>query len=366
MLEKDRERLLSKIIAGRDRLILNNNGSKEYFWLINPSPIDRLIASDVYDEAIAESSLYELYTEEESIELLKIKGFWSDKEEEDLKTAIKNLDNLKVGLYKSIRRRDREAAKEGINRTKRLITDLSNKKYKLASFTIEWYASSIRTKYLVGKCLLRKNGEHVWSNDDFLSDSSSLLDEAFRHFVVNKLNDSHIRDLSRNEPWRSIWTCKSIENSIFGIPASHLSDDQKAIIAWSRLYDSCYEDPQRPSDEVVNDDDMFDGWLIDKRREREAEIKKTKVESALSNEKIASANEVFILGSNPGEDTSGFTKDEIEEIEDMNSPEAASIKKMRMNEIMIQGELPECKMPDTKVHIQNTLTRMAMAKNNKQ
>lgn len=362
MLEKDRERLLSKIIAGRDRLILNNNGIREYFWLGTPSPIDKLIANDVYDEAIGEASLHELYTEEESIELLKKRGLWTDKNEEDLKTAIKNLDNLKVGLFKSIRRQEREAAREGILRTKQLILELSGKKFKLASNTIEWYASIAKSKYLVGKALLRIDGTPVWQNDDFWRDTSSLLEEAFKQFVINRINEQQIRDLARNDPWRSIWSCKDVEKSIFGIPASQLSEDQKAIIAWSRLYDSCYEDQERPSDEVINEDDMFDGWLISKRRDREAEVKKSRIEAAMGNSKIAQSNEVFILGSRPGEAGSGFAQDEIEEIEDMNSTDSAHTKKIRMNAIQSKGEVQEFEMPDTQQYIQSTLSRMAAQK----
>lgn len=362
MFEKDRERLLSTIITGRQRLILINNGVKEVFWLTQPPQLDKLISNDIYDEASNEASLNELYTEEESIELLKKQGFWTDKDEEDLKTAIKNIDNLKVGLYKSIRKRERDAARIALTKTKSFIIELSSRKYKLASNSIEWHASVAKNKYLVGKSLLRSDDTKVWSNDDFWRDSSSLLDETFRFWIQNKISEGQIRDLARNDPWRSIWTCKDIEKSVFGLPCSQLSDDQKAIIAWSRLYDSCYEDKDRPSDETINDDDMFDGWLIFKRREREAEVKKNKIEEVLGGSKASQCNEVFILGSNPGEEGSGFNKEELDEIEDLNSGESANIKKMRMNEVFTKGEVPESQMPDTKQYIRSTLAQMAASR----
>lgn len=61
------------------------------------------------------------------------------------------------------------------------------------------------------------------------------------------------------------------------------------------MYDSIAESPESPSDEIILDDDMLDGWLIIQRRERELRTKQKAAEDVISNEKIANSDEVFIV-----------------------------------------------------------------------
>lgn len=363
MIEQNREKLLYRILSGKEHLLLRDNGSKSFYWLTNPTPEDKLISIDIYDEVYSEAILEGLYTEEESVKELRNRGLWTKKEEEELEIAIKNIDKLKMGLYKSFKKREKEAARFGLKQTREEITRLTTKKYKLFDKTAEYVANLSKIKFLIGKSLLKEDGDRVWNNNSFWRDTSTLLDEAYFHYITNRITESQIRDLSRNDPWRPIWICKNIENSVFGLPACKLTDDQKAIIAWSKLYDSCYEDQERPSDEVINEDDMFDGWLITKRKEREKETKKSKAETILTNEKIANSSEVFVMGAEPGEETSSFTQEDLEEIEDLNSDYSAGIKKERMKVLFERGQVTEASMPDTSRHIQSEFNRMMTAKN---
>ena len=83
------------------------------------------------------------------------------------------------------------------------------------------------------------------------------------------LGESEIRELARSEPWKSIWSSSKNEGVLFGKRAIELSEEQKHLIMWSTMYDSIGESPDSPSDKIIADDDMLDGWLILQRRERE-------------------------------------------------------------------------------------------------
>lgn len=356
--EKERERLLYKILAGKERVILSDNGVKKPFWIKSPSLEDQLIACDIYDEALSEAELNELMTEEEAIEVAIRKGFWGGKKEEDLKIAIENIDKLKVGLYKAVKKLEKEKAREALKTTREFIKELNQLKYKFASKTCEHFANIVKYKYLIGSGLYYINDKKVWERNEMLEDQSHLLEDAYISSLLNRISEQQIRELARNDPWRPIWIAKEVEGKIFGKPACELSDEQKAIISWSRLYDSCHEDPNKPPDSVIEEDDMFDGWLIVRKKEKEKEMKKSKWETAIENPKIANAQEIFIQAADPGKGFGELTDEDLEEINDMNDGQAIKLKNERMNAIKHFGEIKEADMPDTSRYIQMELNKM--------
>jgi hypothetical protein len=73
--------------------------------------------------------------------------------------------------------------------------------------------------------------------------------------------------VARTDPWRGVWAARRAEAGVFGKPACDLTDEQRSVVGWSLLYDGARECPDCPPDDVLTDDDAFDGWLI-KRRQR--------------------------------------------------------------------------------------------------
>lgn len=354
---QDKEKILYRILAGKDRVVLSTNGRKKHFWIHSPSVEDKLIACDVYEEAYAEATLNGLITEEETIQVLKDMNIWSRWKEEELEVANKNIDKLKIGLFKSLKKRDKEAARLGLAKTRELIKSLMSIKYQLSYQSIEYFANTTKLKFLIGRNLYDSNGRKVWENEDFLSDQSTLLEEAYQHFIMNRVSELQIRQLARTDPWRPIWVAKCAEHSIFGKPAIELSEEQKGLISWSRLYDSCYEDPERPSDEVIEEDDCFDGWLMVKRDANKNNVK-NKFETALQNPKIAGAQEVFIMNAEPGKVHGELTDEDLETIHDLNNEQAKSVKHERMKALLEHGEIHEGNMPDTKRFIDKELHKL--------
>jgi hypothetical protein len=362
MTDRDRERLVYRILAGRDRLVLTTDAGRETFWVTSPTPLDRYGAAEVYDEALREAELDGLLSEDEVLGLLVNAGHWSASDEEELETARGNLDKLKIRLYKSGRRkRERDAAREMLARTRTLIGELLVRRHRFDDRTATWAATIARQRYLVGRCLLRTRGEPVWPREDFWRDCGPLLDQAVRMFQQQRPSEAELREAARTDPWRTIWACRH-EGSVFGRPAAELSDDQRALVSWTRLYDQCYEDPERPPDDVVCDDDAFDGWLLVKKQEREKTVTLTRTDAALENEQIANSGEVFIVGARPGEETGHLTEEDREEISGMMTAEAAALKNERMACLWRAGSVKESDMPDSQRTIQGQLAAMTRAR----
>jgi hypothetical protein len=144
---------------------------------------------------------------------------------------------------------------------------------------------------------------------------------------------------------------------VFGVPAAALTDEQRVLSVWSRVYDNAYEDPDCPPESVVSDDDMFDGWMILRRKERDEDMQKKRAHAALENEKIASSGEVFVAGAAPGRVTPSHSAEDRAGIESLNDAEARAAKAARLRYLQSRGVVHEADMPDSRREISMELAR---------
>ena len=121
-----------------------------------------------------------------------------------------------------------------------------------------------------------------------------------------------------------------------------LSIDQKNIIVWSRMYDNIQESMDCPSDDVIQDDDMLDGWFIVQRKKQEKEKAKAELESGLTNSKISNSDEIFVVAGSKGD---------AERINDMNDIHGVMTKKERMAVIQKQGEAKDLDFRDQQLKV---------------
>ena len=61
------------------------------------------------------------------------------------------------------------------------------------------------------------------------------------------------------------------------------------------MYDNIQEAAETPSEDVINDDDVLDGWFIVQRKKREVESAQNDFENSTKNERIKGAGEVFCI-----------------------------------------------------------------------
>jgi hypothetical protein len=151
------------------------------------------------------------------------------------------------------------------------------------------------------------------------------------------LSADNIRMLARTMPWSWLWGILKTNGKLFSNDA--LTNEQQSLISWSVMYDRIHESPDCPSDDIINDDDMLDGWLLIQRKQREAERKKQEVESAVGG-KIVNADEIFI----PVE-----TAEDALKVDLLNSPRAVNIKKQRLRQIKAEGMVKEQSLKDMKL-----------------
>ena len=115
---------------------------------------------------------------------------------------------------------------------------------------------------------------------------------------------------------------------------------------YSRMYDNVYENPERPSEEVIEDDDMLDGWFAKLRRESEKERKQREVDSIL-NKKGANKGgkgETFVVAG---------SREEADKIRDINGINERMKMRQRDAAVKQKGKLEEQDLPDVKLELRS-------------
>jgi hypothetical protein len=170
------------------------------------------------------------------------------------------------------------------------ISFLLNEQYKFFTHSAEYIATQAKNKFICAK----------YQVDD----------------IPDRVEESEIRLIARSYEWFSLYSA--------GFQCSVFSHEVIDLLGWTKRYENIRQHPDCPEEDVINDDDLLDGWT-----------------SYISNKKRqddpADGKEVFIPAKSP---------QDIKRIQDKNSPEAKFMIKMRDNKMMKKGELNENDLPD--------------------
>lgn len=324
------------------------------YFLRGATVDEKLEAAEHYEEAFEQGRQCGLFDQATLIKSITDAGVWSAENESQYQTCVEKLPQLKIKYFEMF---DNpfwaDKSREVLRDTRKLHAKLHGERSSLNHQSLEYYATSVKIKYVVGCSLLRSDKKTpVYTGTEFMDAKDSLVDEVIAESSRYKPSEDIIRNIARNEPWRSIWACRHNENGVFGSPTSALTDEQRYLAVWSRLYDNSYEDPEHPSDAVYADDDAFDGWLLMKKSGA------AKGDDISNNPNISGAGEVFVMKARPGEESSSLTPRERDELAKQMSPEAVQARKARAEAVQQAGTLLEADMPDTKARLAHQLRLM--------
>lgn len=334
MKHHEREFFISMIRSGK--VFISN---KELDLEVRPLTIDQSFKScQIYQEAYDRAYSEEIMTEEDMDQWMLENEMWTiqdNKREEGLK---KDIERLKVEIYNA---RDDDKLANNIRRYIRAgeaqLSSHLNKKYIYHQNTCEGVAAADRLAWIIKNTTYSNN--ELYNFEDL--SLQYVVDEWQSHFI----SENKSRELARNEPWRSLWiTRENAGLTLFANPPNtELTYNQKNLLVWSQMYDNIQESMECPSKEVIEDDDMLDGWFIVQHQKREKDRVEKEFENNTQNEKIKNASEVFIVSNN---------NKKINKIHDMNDPLSKSIKNQRQNAISKKGHVEDHELPDQRRNIQ--------------
>lgn len=290
----EREESINNFLGG----IVYCNFGNEVYLIHEASPLDKVVANKIYKDRMREAELRGVLSNDKLIEQLMGLGLWTVNEQTELDTLPKRIENMKVQLYQAyFNYKGRDAVRKNLNRLKKKYIDLIVKRDRLKRESAEGVAIASKNKYLICANVTDAQNNRLWKPEDYWKQDAKLIDALVREYVDLLTSDEDMREISRTEPWRSLWGVSKSEKSLFGTPAAMLTSSQKSIIMWSRIYDNIYENMECPPDEIIEENDMLDGWLILQSRKRNEEREKGHGFGD-DGRKVPKGGEVFLFADN--------------------------------------------------------------------
>lgn len=272
-------------------------------------------------------------TDKQLSDFLEDAGIWNDSLEKRTETLLKEIENLKLEAFQScLNIGKRQKCKDGIKTRLKELGELTLKKSSFDHLGLSHQAEIFSKEWL-----LRQT---VFVDGILITDVDSI---AFKNIatliLLEQCNTEQIREIARTEPWSGLWRIKGVK--VFDDP---LNEEQISLILYSQMYDNIRQSPECPSDDVLNDDDLLDGWIIYQRKRSEERKKNESVENI---GEIASrhgdSSEIFVMANN---------KEEASHINSLNGPTEKAIKKMRQKIIEQKGRATDLDFPDVKQELE--------------
>ena len=330
MKNHEREYFISRIRSGIYRV---KQGGVT-LSIVSPSIEDDYYINAAYVDSYERALEAGLMTEDEMLDWMRSRQLWTEDDDATIKTLEGNLERLKVEIFNARYQSDKkELTRKYIRATEKGLKDQSEKKYENRQNTCEGLASLEKSLSFIKRCTFL--GSEPCDFEDI--DINNVLYE-FNNMI---LPEKDVRNLARNEPWRSLWLMKeSCDLKLFSNQDRDLSIDQKNMVVWSRMYDNIQESMDCSSDSVINDDDMLDGWFIIQNKKQDKERAESELESRVSNDKISNSEEVFVFAE---------TQQDVDAINSVNSYQAQMVKKERMEVLQQKGEAQDLDFRDQRL-----------------
>lgn len=270
------------------------------YWVQQKIPYDlQLEAGLVYDTIVDEFRFFGMLRRAEINNIINAPFSELDKA----------LSDFKFQLYQKYPDEFlQKPARSGIKSTIRQLNEWYSQYAFLDGATLESYAEKISSIFII-----RKLGKYPYR----------IAEKLYYEQIKRAVPLSDIRKLARSDYWQNLYNaCRPFK--------SPLTDEQIALSSFTRMYANIQKHPECPDSEIIEDDDMLDGWLI-------SQSKQNKKKSVSFGKKIDSSKEIFIMASN---------QDHANKIYDMNTEEARAIQNVRLKQIKKQGAVPFGKLAD--------------------
>lgn len=308
--------------------------SNKQYKLVYPD-ISVRYEAELYAENERENNKFNEWLSDEDILYYLIDyRLWTPGGDDALKALEKQIEDQKVALYQSILnppqtktiRRHLEGSKKSYNR-------LYGIRHSFDHLTLNGYIDNVKNQFLLAYSIYDNNNERVFQDIDNIDfDGLTRFSENIASYIINI---ETFRTIARSDLWRNYWSAN--KDRVFDKPVINWTDEQKTLVVLTKMYDSAYEHPDCPNDKVIEDDDMFDGWMIYQRRENDKTKDKNRANKILEGKNLGKAQEVFLMAR---------SNEEAQNVYNLNDNQSRHIIKEREKAISSAGSIEHAHLPD--------------------
>lgn len=312
MLSFERDFFIARICAG----FIRHKG------LILEHPDNAILyeSHEVYCNTFYKARENGVMTDLDILNFLIDNGLWMEQQTKELEDILpKHIEEFRINLYEErLSLEKQNQVRTYLNRAKTELGRLYNIRHSFDHLSCHGVAMFARLQFLIEKCT-KKNGKLYKWNSVSQAEMLEALNSA-------QLTETQFRELARTDPWRSIWHTKKI-GPIFGKPGIELTEDQKRLASFSCLYDNVYEFNDCPTEDVIEDDDCLDGWLILKKREQDKERGRNEILEKVGNN--INADEIYVVTG----------AENASKVYGLNDPQAQMITRSRLEMVKNKEEV---------------------------
>lgn len=310
-----------------------------------PTPKEQAKAAMVYSCEYQRGIALGLSSEYDIIKDMISLNIWSDQKDIQIKGLREDIHNIRRGLLDFLFNRTKlEKARTLLRRAESVLFEKLAQRYNLTENSAEAHALICQQRYLISSIAETENGDLFWKSQSDFEESDDIsvirqLCELF--FKQSRISMKIIRELARSQEWRAYWEITKNTNDLFDGSVVCWSLNQRELAYWSTIYDAVHGAYEKPSKDIIEDDDLLDSWFI-----REGEKKENSNISSKPNKK--GFNEEFIMSDRDGS----------KHVYDMNDSNSRAKIQARQKVVNQRGVVKEQDMPDSQRDMREKLSGM--------
>jgi len=345
----EKERIIAQIICGDISATIITKDNKPLSLLLRPPTArEQAKAAAVYSVEYQRAIIKGLLDENDTISDMISFGKWSDKKEKEIEGLQKDIHNIRRGILDFLFNKTKlEKIRALLRRAESALFERLAERHHLLDKSAETYALICQQRYLISRITQKENDRLLWATkEDFenFDDIGIIIQLCEFFFMRSHVPNKVIRELARSQQWRVYWEIAKNTNYLFDGPVSLWTWNQRELAYWSTIYDSVYEAYERPSKDIIADDDLLDSWFI---RQGEKGDNKTQIDTTAQSRKNG-RNEEFIMADKEG----------AKQVYNMNDPGSRAKIKARQKLLQKHDTIREQDMPDSQQEMRTQLAGM--------
>jgi len=332
--------------------VRNIDGQLISLFMRSPTQSEQSKAAHLYNVELSRAITVGLPSEKNVLETLISIGQWSEQQESEINGLHEDIHTLRKGILDFVFNRTKlEQTRSLLRRAENVLISKLNTRHNLLQGSAEAHAEICRQQYLIGRITETEDHVRLWKTEDDFSkcEDQELINELCTiFFQKSRIPVVIIRELARSQQWRMYWETAKQTNDLFDGPVIRWSLNQRELAYWSTIYDSVYNAFERPSKDIIEDDDLLDSWFI-----RQGEKIEGKTSGGIkSNINKSGRNEEFVMADREG----------AKRVYNMNDPISRAKIKARQKLLKEQGKIREQDMPDSQNEMKMQLSDMQSKK----